>query len=97
MAKKEKNIWELKKDIGERLQTSSEVPWSEKFIKQYKSVLFRTMLAATEYQQARKEYLKLSKAEREQQKIFREAFHAAKESNHFLDEDEFRKIYDWKK
>ncbi|EKD25248.1 MAG: hypothetical protein ACD_80C00097G0010 [uncultured bacterium (gcode 4)] len=93
MANKAKNIFEFKRDFREKIERTAKTPWSERFIEDTKSAMFKAMVANPEYQRLKKEYFQMPKSERMQEKKFQEAFADAHKVNHHLDEDDFRKSY----
>ncbi len=93
---KAKNLWEFKKNLWEQLQGTDKIPWSEKIKKQYKSALFREIVADPEYQQLKNEYLNEKRSEKAKEKLFKEAFSHAQKLNSSLTEESFRDLLMWK-
>ena len=93
---KAKTLWEFKKNLGEELQGAEEIPWSEKIKKQYKTALFREIVADPEYQQLKNEYLNEKRSEKSKEKLFKEAFSHAQKLNSSLTEEDFRALLMWK-
>ena len=82
----------IKKNLGEELQGAEKIPWSEKIKKQYKTALFREIVADPEYQQLKNEYLNEKRSEKAKEKLFKEAFSHASKINPSLTEDDFRAL-----